>query len=389
MNERHLERVFRQIVLSVASLPFALGTAACGGSTEGDADDTNAGGSENQGSGGSGSSGGSASGGAAGNGSGGIASGGYGAIGGSGATAGVAGAAGAGATAGSGGQTGCMGPPKDCFSTSQIVLPLSCVTDPAVPPTPEQCAQFCVSNFGGATYGSCTISAYDAETVTILCYATCAVGRRPANFGHAAGDCSSPGDYFAEVARLEAASVHVFRHLRRELASHRAPRGLLRRLSAAARDEVRHARRTSAIARRFGGKPQAPRVQRPAKRTFAAMALENMVEGCVRETFGALIAHHQAARARDPELRTTLARIARDETRHAALSWAIQQWLEPRLNRVERAQVRRARSEAAQELWRELEQPAPRDERKVLGFAEPHEARGLLAALRRELWSAR
>ncbi len=397
MDDRELNRLFQRIVLSVASLPLALGTAACGGSTEGGEDLGSAGQTQGTGgsvaSGGSSASGGFGAGGSAGSGSGGIASGGFGAVAGSVSTGGAGGAGGMGGTAGNAGAGGsagdpsCAGPPKDCFTSTSVVLPIDCVGDPTQPPTADQCAAFCPVQYGTGA-GSCTVSGYDDASVTVLCYATCFVGRRPSDFENPTANCSSLGTHFAEIARLEAASVDAFRHLRRELATHGAPRALLRRVSAAARDEVRHARRTAGLARRFGGAPLPAFVRRPAPRPLAALALENVIEGCVRETFGALVAHHQATHARDPELRAALRRIARDETRHAALSWAIQHWLEPRLDRAQRERVRAAKIEAARALHRELAQPAPRDDERLAGLATPGEAQNLLSALARELWAA-
>lgn len=58
--------------------------------------------------------------------------------------------------------------------------------------------------------------------------------------------------------------------------------------------------------------------------------MKSATEGCVRETLGVLIGMWQAPFARDPKARCAMARIARDEGRHAALSWQIVAWIEPR-----------------------------------------------------------
>jgi hypothetical protein len=65
-------------------------------------------------------------------------------------------------------------------------------------------------------------------------------------------------------------------------ARRRAPKKLVRAAAHAAGDEVRHARATVALARRFGARPTAVNVERSALRSIEAMALENAVEGCVR-----------------------------------------------------------------------------------------------------------
>src|SRR5262249_33228761 len=108
------------------------------------------------------------------------------------------------------------------------------------------------------------------------------------------------GGYFAALSHLEAASVHAFGRLRRELAAHRAPARLLAAARRAQRDEVRHAHRMARMARRFGGVPVRPRVAGIPPRALDEIAIENAVEGCVRETFGALLAVFQATRAQDP-----------------------------------------------------------------------------------------
>jgi len=85
----------------------------------------------------------------------------------------------------------------------------------------------------------------------------CTVGRRPPGLraalprlGH-----SRLGTFFASAAHLEAASVHSFERLARELKGAGAPRALIAEASVAALDEVRHARVVTALARRFGGQP--------------------------------------------------------------------------------------------------------------------------------------
>src|SRR5436190_13763000 len=49
-------------------------------------------------------------------------------------------------------------------------------------------------------------------------------------------------------------------------------------------------------------------------------------EGCIGETVAALEAREALARASDPAVRAVLARIARDEARHAELAWRTVAW---------------------------------------------------------------
>ncbi len=170
------------------------------------------------------------------------------------------------------------------------------------------------------------------------------IGRRPAGLARRKSRGSSrAGAYLASVAHLEAASVDAFESLARELAHHGAPRSLVLRAGIARRDEIRHARVMRRLASRYGGQFRAPRVARLAVRGLEALALDNAAEGCVRETFGALVGMWQAEQAKDPTVRRVMRRIAQDEARHASLAWAIDAWIRPRLDAEARERVEAAR----------------------------------------------
>jgi hypothetical protein len=185
----------------------------------------------------------------------------------------------------------------------------------------------------------------------------CVVGRRP--FGlcplRALGSPTELGRFFADTAQLEAASVYAFARLARELTALGAPAALVIQARRSAREEVRHARLTDRLAARYGGLARAPQVARMPRRDAFAIARENAIEGCVRETFGALIAHHQAVLATDRVVATTMREIAADETRHAELAWQCAAWLQPQLSERERTSLAYARSQALHELERELQ----------------------------------
>ncbi|MDI1447888.1 ferritin-like domain-containing protein [Polyangium sp. 6x1] len=170
------------------------------------------------------------------------------------------------------------------------------------------------------------------------------IGRRPAGLARRKA-CGSTrvGAYLASVAHLEAASVDAFEALAAELAHHGAPRTLVERAGIARRDEVRHARVMRKLASRHGGLFRAPSVEKQAPRSLEAIALDNAVEGCVRETFGALVGMWQARAAKDPAVRRAMRRIALDEARHASLAWAIDEWIRPRLDAAARERVEAAR----------------------------------------------
>lgn len=59
---------------------------------------------------------------------------------------------------------------------------------------------------------------------------------------------------------MEAASVHAFERLARELDAHAAPQELIAAARAAVLDEMRHARTAGRLARRFGANARAPEV---------------------------------------------------------------------------------------------------------------------------------
>jgi len=99
-----------------------------------------------------------------------------------------------------------------------------------------------------------------------------------------------------------------------------------------ARDPVGHRRTMTALARRYGAEPALERPEPPTGvRSLAEVALENAAEGCVRETFGAVVAAHQAVAAADAAIRAGLRAIARDEAGHAALAWDVHEWASSRL----------------------------------------------------------
>lgn len=196
----------------------------------------------------------------------------------------------------------------------------------------------------------------DAGDTIIEC-ASCpnGVGRRPHGlmpFRSPSGPrrTSRVAGYFAAATHLEAASVHAFRIMKLELAELGAPADILRAAERARRDEIRHAKLTARITRRHGGRPVRARVGKRAARSLEAIAIENAAEGCVRETFGALVAMWQAERAGDPAIAEAMREIALDEARHAALAWSVAAWAESRLDVAANRRVLAAKAKALREL---------------------------------------
>jgi hypothetical protein len=210
----------------------------------------------------------------------------------------------------------------------------------------------------------------------------CPGGRRPEGLVLSPAASTGAGALFAQVAQLEAASVPAFERLARELRAHGAPTPLAAAATRARTDERRHARVVTALAWRFGS--VAPRPRLPADRdvrSLEAVAIENAVEGCARETYGALVATHQAACAADPIVRLAMTPIAADETKHAALSCAIDEWARSRLGAAARRRVDGARRAACEALARDVERPIPAAVASLAGLPDAAAARRLVGAV--------
>jgi hypothetical protein len=286
-------------------------------------------------------------------------------------------------------EAGCtpiMSGPGPCGSIATLPCGLPGVyPTPGMTLPPSECQTIC-----GPTFTFCAVTSVDhVSGETVVQCGGCVTGRRPAGLeAPQRTDAAVPlGAYFAECARLEAASVTAFDFLAAELASHGAPRALARRAERAARDEVKHAVVMRALAARWGAAVEESAVSGPVERSLEDLARENAVEGCVRETFGALLATLQGRAAKDRVVGAVLRRIARDETRHAALAWAVSAWAEPRLDPAARARVREARRAAVRELRHEASREPHESLASVAGMPRAPRARALVDAMETALWS--
>jgi hypothetical protein len=221
----------------------------------------------------------------------------------------------------------------------------------------------------------------------VLRKSTCAAGRRPPGLctPDSATGGSEAGKFLAGIAHLEHASIYAFYRLIQELRTLGAPEALRVMALDAMLDEVRHARDMETLARDFGAELIWTEVKETATRSLFEIALDNAREGCVRETFGALLATYQAASAEDRRVQQVMAAIAEDETRHATLSWKLMAWLTPLLSEREQAEVRAAQGEAQAELAQELESALPEPIRRTLGMPSPAVAALLLQQMSRAL----
>jgi len=249
----------------------------------------------------------------------------------------------------------------------------------------------CAASCGGQDLLYCLlVNCSDAgivpDAAVILDCTSCngIAGRRPRGLHAARVRSRAPiGDYFASMAHLESASVRAFRDLERWLRAFDAPARLTRAANDAATDERRHARAASRLARRFGGSPPRPRVRRVPQPSLVELLEDDAVEGCIGETFGALLATWQAERASDPRIRRTLRRIAADETQHAALAWEILAWGASLLCAPDRRRVQRTLEGALAALERRPARPMSETARRVVGHPAPPEERRLVRQLTR------
>lgn len=191
------------------------------------------------------------------------------------------------------------------------------------------------------------------------------------------------GEWLANAAAAEGIAIRAFAEIAAELRAFGAPGSLVRGARRARRDEITHARTMARFARARGGRRPRVRFRTPPPRSLEAFAIENAIEGCTRELFGAAVMIHQSQSAA-PDLRPAFAIIARDETRHAALSLRIFHWCAARLERSGRARVLAAMDAAVDrilEAWAERS-PTSAD----LGWPDARVARAIVERLRADVW---
>ncbi|MCC6622088.1 MAG: ferritin-like domain-containing protein [Deltaproteobacteria bacterium] len=175
-------------------------------------------------------------------------------------------------------------------------------------------------------------------------------GRRPAALDGIRGLVARDalGSWLAVGAWLEAASIHAFGRLARELAAHDAPAALIDGARRAMIDEALHAEKMLALAVARGAASDPPTVADTAPRSLLELARDNLTEG-LGECVAAFELFVCARRADDPFLRAVLAEIAQDEARHAELAWAIDRWARTRLSPDELLALDAARDRALEE----------------------------------------
>jgi hypothetical protein len=269
----------------------------------------------------------------------------------------------------------------DASTDASTLSPMECLW--------QKCNDICEAhkNTGANINATCKVLSEDAGAETIECSYVMICGRRPAGL-EAMRDMHDDaiGRYLASSAFLEAASVEAFAILADDLLAHGAPARLVRAARKAARDEVRHADVMAALASRLGAQPEPVTAAKRTPRTLEEIAIENAKEGCVRETYGALLATWQGSAARDVRVRAAMRRIARDETRHAELAWAVARWADTRLSQAARHRVEDARRAAANELIAELAMEPAAELVAELGLPRAEHAQAAARAMDALLW---
>ncbi|MBL8619151.1 MAG: hypothetical protein JNM72_26295 [Deltaproteobacteria bacterium] len=142
-------------------------------------------------------------------------------------------------------------------------------------------------------------------------------------------------DRWAQLGRMEHASVGSFARFSLELLALGAPPALLTEAAASMADEVRHARSCFGLAEALGGGPVRPgaldlsgslaHLDRSVDVHAIFTAL--LTEACVVETVAAAQAERARAAAVDPAVRAVLSTIVADEARHAAYGWRCARWM--------------------------------------------------------------
>jgi hypothetical protein len=230
------------------------------------------------------------------------------------------------------------------------------------------------------------------KNVPTAVVAGCVQGRRPTGYLAVPEELRADGlrtvaAHVAEIAHMEEAAVRAYEDLHAALICVGAPADLVRRTRQARRDEMAHAQIMSEHAAMLGAQVPpmiaVPWVRQPS---LLELALDNAIEGCLRETFGALVATYQSRHAKNPDLRAAFARIAVDEAEHAALAQDLAVWFASKLTDEERVRVEAVKRQAFEDLLHECAATHPSHEvEQEAGMPRADVALALLECMRDRL----
>ncbi|MCB9638848.1 MAG: ferritin-like domain-containing protein [Myxococcales bacterium] len=232
---------------------------------------------------------------------------------------------------------------------------------------------------------------YDVVVTPLTGAAGCPVpGRLPTGTQiHAQENTHELGQYFAQMAAMETAAVTAFRYLVRELEAYQAPASLIESAQQAIEEEIQHAHLAGLLAQAYGAETPVLEIEPFRLRPLAEIALENATEGCVNETFAAACGMWQQEHAELDAFRAVVGRIVEEESRHAALSWAIHAWAHPQLTSEEQAHCRQAQKAAVEALEQNFLEEAPPHVRLAVGLPNHDDAAQIFKQLREQLWAPR
>lgn len=191
-------------------------------------------------------------------------------------------------------------------------------------------------------------------------------------------------EHWLDCARMEHASVAAFARFALQLMHLGAPPELLQCTAQAMQDEIAHATACFAQAKRVSGKALsagALEVSKALEQELAPVqiAVGVFLEGCIGESVAAIEAGEMSRLALDPQVRSLLEKIARDEHQHALLAWRFLGWMLKHLPESQSEEVRDALSQLVAQLHEELALPMP----QITSALDPMEQHGVPTAQRK------
>lgn len=235
------------------------------------------------------------------------------------------------------------------------------------------CDEYC----GGIWNYGCHL--LESEPSEVVCWQGC-VGRL-IDGAQPRFDGEGLGGALANMAAHEGAAAFAFAELAREVEAHGLSSQLVNAAKRAAVEEVRHTQLVGTLAHARGGRFEVRVNRRHEARSLEEIALENAVEGCVRETLGAMVGLYQSQHAHDARVREVMKIVSADELGHAAWSHALAETLESRLPLSARRRVRSAREESLQTAAKELATAVEARHVAALGFPDEERLQSLARAL--------
>ena len=183
------------------------------------------------------------------------------------------------------------------------------------------------------------------------------------------------GAWFARANHAEHSSVFAFAQLRRDLIQLQAPKHLLQKIDTAICEEAQHTSMMGDFARANQG--HLIEVQFDGfldSRSLWDIAVENLLEGCINESYAALQALYQSRHAQTDFLKACFAKIATDECKHAEIAREVHQFLLPLLTKQQREELQCLQLQQWNKLQKAVSEQAIPTDLKILGLPSPEKA---------------